>query len=459
MLTRIEIDGFKSFEGLKLDLQPFTVIAGPNASGKSNFFDALRFLSRLASTDISEALRQARGDPSELFRREPDGSVAPRITFAVEVLLDSEIEDAFGQTRSLNHTRVRYEVEIERRVDEHGGPERLYVRREHAAPIKRSEDKWIKASGPSRSFLRRFARYATGGQRSAFLETLEDKFQVNQDGVQGRPRPFPISKERASATVLSKITTATEFPHLFALRHELEGLTFLQLEASAEREPADALAPDELQASGWNLAKVLARIEADTRTSDRPRGDLITIRNSLAALIPGVADLRVERDSIAGRYRLFVTMKDASEFSSRVLSDGTLRVLSLLTFLYDPRRRSVLLFEEPENGIQEERLVRLVELLRESSTNPKLESPNSERLFQVIINTHSPVVLEQTVNHELVAVDVVSVVDPGTKAVRRRTRMRTGVSDQQELGLDDRERRLSRNEVDRITRKGAGLAA
>jgi AAA15 family ATPase/GTPase len=52
MLTRIEIDGFKTFEDFGLDLKPLTAIVGPNASGKSNLFDALRFLSLLAQYDI-----------------------------------------------------------------------------------------------------------------------------------------------------------------------------------------------------------------------------------------------------------------------------------------------------------------------------------------------------------------------------------------------------------------------
>ena len=45
MLTRIEIDSFKTFEGFGLDLGPMQVILGPNASGKSNLFDAIRLLS------------------------------------------------------------------------------------------------------------------------------------------------------------------------------------------------------------------------------------------------------------------------------------------------------------------------------------------------------------------------------------------------------------------------------
>ena len=43
MITRIEIDGFKSFSDFALDLGPFHVIIGANGCGKSNLFDALAF--------------------------------------------------------------------------------------------------------------------------------------------------------------------------------------------------------------------------------------------------------------------------------------------------------------------------------------------------------------------------------------------------------------------------------
>ncbi len=61
MLTRIEIDGFKTFENFSLDLDPLTAVVGPNASGKSNLFDGLRFLSLLAQFDIRTAMQGLRG--------------------------------------------------------------------------------------------------------------------------------------------------------------------------------------------------------------------------------------------------------------------------------------------------------------------------------------------------------------------------------------------------------------
>lgn len=454
MLTRIEIDGFKSFAKLQLDLQPFTVIAGANASGKSNFFDALRLLSMLATEDISGALRGMRGEPSELFRLE-GASTSSRIRFAAECLLEPNVEDAFGHTAELRYTRLRYELELERRQLQPDLPEQIVVRHEDARPIKRAEDRWLRGPvRPSASFLKEHARYSTGGGRGPFLVTLDDRFQVNQDGVQGRPRPFPIQRDRATATVLSRITTAVEFPHLFALRDELARITFLQLDAAAERQPSDALAPDDLLPDGSNLAKVLARIEAETKTADRSRGVLSDLVNRLVQLIPGIRDIRVERDQSAGRYRLYVSMRDGAEFSSSVLSDGTLRILALLTFLYDTRRRSALLFEEPENGIHEDRLVQLIDLLRSSTADIRSEI-ESGPLLQIIVNTHSPIVLSQTRSQELVAADVVSHIDPERKITLRRTRMRTGAIDQGEIAFGDREQKLTRFEIESILKKSS----
>jgi len=52
MITRIEIDGFKSFSNFSMDLKPFQVIIGAKGSGKSNLFDALQVLGRTAYMDL-----------------------------------------------------------------------------------------------------------------------------------------------------------------------------------------------------------------------------------------------------------------------------------------------------------------------------------------------------------------------------------------------------------------------
>lgn len=84
MLTRIEIDGFKTFEEFSLDLGSLQVILGLNGSGKSNLFDAIRLMANLAVHDLRSSVKGLRGEPVELFRLLADGSRSSRMTFAVE---------------------------------------------------------------------------------------------------------------------------------------------------------------------------------------------------------------------------------------------------------------------------------------------------------------------------------------------------------------------------------------
>ena len=246
MLTRIELDGFKSFEKFGMDVGPLTVILGPNASGKSNLFDAIRLLSRLAETDLRTAVTDLRGEPHELFRRHPDGALGETMSFAVEVLLAPEVRDQWGATVRLNHTRVRYEVRIERRRDARN-IERLVTTWEEAAPILASADRWRPGGKrPSPEFKRTFMRYI---RRTPWLSTVESqggtRFEIRQDRRAGRQRPA----DAAEATVLSSITSA-EFPHLYALREELRSWRFLQLDPTALRQPSPAIGPEELAADG-----------------------------------------------------------------------------------------------------------------------------------------------------------------------------------------------------------------
>ena len=418
MLTRIELDGFKSFENFGMDVGPLTVILGPNASGKSNLFDAIRLLSRLADTDLRTAVTDLRGEPHELFRRHPDGALGETMSFAVEVLLAPQVRDQWGATVQLKHTRVRYEVRIERRRDARG-IERLVTKWEEAAPILASADRWRPGGKrPSPEFKRVFMRYS---RRMPWLATVDSegatRFKIRQDGRAGRERPA----DAAEATVLSSITSA-EFPHLYALREELRSWRFLQLDPTALRQPSPAIGPEELAADGRNLARVLARIEAETRDERRSSGALADITADLTDLIPGVVDLRVVEDQRSQEYRVDLSMRDRQPFSSRVVSDGTLRVLALLTLMHDPRQRGLVCFEEPENGVHPFRLKSLIARLRDLLTDPtSTKVDRDDPLAQLLVNSHSPVLLAALRDYEMNFSDIRSSVDPRTKSVSRKT--------------------------------------
>ena len=436
MITRIEINGFKTFDNLKLDLRPFTAVVGPNASGKSNLFDAIKFVSRLAQTDIREAMQELRGRPEELFRHTATGR-SDRMAFAVEVLLEPHGTDAFGKSFELRTQRVRYELDIAVRTDANRRLEGVYVHREHCLPIRRKDDR--------RSTDWNTGAVKYGQQSKPFIATRSDAnvIEIRQDGPGKRGRPLALSAKEASRTGLSTVTTA-EFPHLYALRTLLSSIQFLQIDPQASRRATDRLAPRRLLSDASNLATVLAKLTEETRTEKRPDGLLSDVVADLSSLIPSVTDLAVRDDPGDSEYSFALKLTDSLSFSSRVISDGTLRLLALVTILNDPQHGGVLCWEEPENGVHEARIPALMDLIRTAAGCSHFSG--AQTCFQILVNTHSPVVMSALEDCEVVASDVVSRLRPDARSRTLRTRMRSGISSDSENGL-------TRSEVKEILRR------
>ena len=444
MLTRIEIDGFKTFEGFGLDLQPFTAVVGPNASGKSNLFDALRFLSLLAQYDIRTAMQGLRGEPEELFRLTAAG-LSKSMSFAVEVLLDRTGVDAFGTSYQTPAQRLRYELTLALTHTPEGAPKGIFVRKERCHPIARKDDRATYLHDAKLSYNARVAPFIR-------INDTDDAILIRQDGQQKHGRPQQLSLKEAPRTALSTIATA-EFPHLYALRETLAAIRFLEINPRAARSANDRFEDRVLKPDASNLAAVLAHLKDETANAQRPDGVLSDIAAELASLIPSVSRLVAQNDPTQRQYSFSVQLTGDLTFSSRVISDGTLRLLALLTILNDPGRRGTLCFEEPENGVHEGRVPMLVEFLRNAaniSADPEVPS------FQILLNTHSPKVMAALKDHEIVAADSVIGIDPDTRVRSARTRMRTGI--QPTGDMLDPETYLSRFEVDRLLQHSTDAA-
>lgn len=418
MLTRIEIDGFKTFKDFALDVPPFLAVIGPNAVGKSNLFDALEFLRDVTDRGLSAAVLAARGGLDDLFRRRGDGSQARTIRFAVELLLDPDARDSWGTEVALTQTRIRYELVISWQTDRRGNS-RLLVGHEKAIPLRRGHRDLQRAWRASNYFM---DAHVLGKRVSPFLETVDDPkrgrmFQIRQDSVQGRPRPASSAEE----TVLSSMTSA-EFKHLYALRQEILSWRRLQLEPQALRLPGERFGDDRLRSDGGNLARVLSRIRAETANDQQAEGLLDDISTDLSSLIPGVTGFSVTENPQTGNWEISVTGRDEGQYPATVASDGTLRVLALLTALYDPRYRGLLCFEEPENGVHPAQLRRLVRSLKDLVTNPALDESQGP-LSQVILNSHSPLVLEAVESADCIVLEPVSLIERGEQEASTRSRV------------------------------------
>lgn len=411
MLTRLQVSGFKSLIDVDVRFGPFTCVAGPNGVGKSNLFDAIRFLGALAGRPLMEAaavVREQNGhqaDARKLFHRHA-GHCADRMSFAAEMIVPEKAVDDLGQEAKASITSLRYTLELGyREAGSNHAPGALEILKEELVHLPKGE--------AGKNFLfphaaRAWRNSAVKGRRFApfFISTVgrgkKKIIKLHQDGGGGRP----LQRQAAALprTVLST-TNAAENPTAVVARREMEAWQILQLEPASLRQPDEFTSPTRMAADGSHLAASLHRL-ANSTPEIHTR-----IANQLSRLIDDVREISIDIDDKRELFTLCATDRKGTVHPARALSDGTLRFLALAVLQHDPETRGVLCLEEPENGIHPKRIPAILELLADIAVDPEYAVDADNPLRQVIVNTHSPSVFRQVPEDSVVFVKMSQLKD------------------------------------------------
>ena len=155
-------------------------------------------------------------------------------------------------------------------------------------------------------------------------------------------------------------------------------MSFYYLEPSVMREESPLKESLALGLNGSELASFYNTL------SNKDSRRFNTLVKTLQTLVPTVEHMEV---MVTEQGRLLLRIKEDGEwFTSRVISEGTLRILALLAITNSLKPLSLVGYEEPENGVHPRRL-RQVAGVFESVLQ-------SEDAPQFIINTHSPEFLD-----------------------------------------------------------------
>ncbi len=407
MITRLKISGFKNLVDVDVHLGPFTCIAGPNAVGKSNLFDAIRFLSLTASHTLLESAAHVRnedarnGDVRGLFHRVA-ATTNDLMRFEVEMIVPRNARDDLGQPARATANFLRYTLELRYRGEqsnEEYGRSPIEILKEELVHIPISSQAACLPFGAGTAW--RKSAIETKHRSAPFISTKVEGatrvISLHQDGgSRGRAVKNPASQPR---TVLS-VVNADEGPTAVCAKRELESWVQLQLEPAALRDSDSIHAPFHLTAAGRHLPATLYRLahmgigDANEVAAEATRDAVYArVTNRLKDLIEDVAAVTVDRDEKRELLTLQVTGRDQTTHSARALSDGTLRFLALTVMELDPTTQGVVCIEEPENGISPLRIPAMLELLRDIATDETEPVDSDNPLRQVIINTHAPAVV------------------------------------------------------------------
>jgi len=428
MLTRLEVDGFKNLVGVALDFGPLTCIAGPNSVGKSNLFDAIRFLSALADRPLIDAALAVRDESSRrgsvrnLFQRVGE-TYAKEMSFEAEMIVPPRARDDRGQIAEASTTFLRYKLVLAYRVDD-SSLGSLEIRHESLDHINLGDALQVLHFPHSADWRRSVLK---GRRTSPFISTRREQegaerlIMLHQDNRGGGGRPLSLLAANLPRTVLSS-ANASESPTALVVRREMQSWRLLQLEPGALRMPDAFTAPPRLEPNGAHLAATLNHLA--TIAQSRPGGlsGLTSeeqvfghIANRLAELIDDVHEVSIDRDQVRELLVLYVKDRGGTSYPAQGLSDGTLRFLALATLELSPDTQSILCLEEPENGIHPERIPSMLQLLEDIAVDVTEPVDDENPLRQVMINTHSPVVVAQVSDESLLMAEAREMVRDGER--------------------------------------------
>ncbi len=378
MIKKIKIEGYKSFKNMELELKPLTVSFGPNSSGKSNFLDAIFFLSQVVSKkNIKEAFEGHRGLPLESFfygEKGYEGNLKqPNLQFTFEVdveispLVRDKVERIILEKRkgidSANSTKhisieklLRYHLTIE------ALPKTGYLRVENERLCA------IKSNGQEK-------------KRRAFLEKEGGYIHLRMEG-QSHPTYHQIGLDH---TIVSTALYEPHYPHITAFRMELANWYTYYLEPRIlMREEVPVAEIESLGPRGENLSAFLNTLK------HKYKKDYDNFNLSLKQILPVISNIEVVQ-SKEGRVGLHL-FENNQRFSSRLISEGTLRLIGLLCAIHPRNPTTLVAFEEPENGVHPVRLKCISDLLKNASLQYEK---------QIIVTSHSPILLGYFADKEL----------------------------------------------------------
>ena len=376
MLKRIKIRGYKSLVDLELDLKPLSVLVGPNASGKSNFLDALQLLSRMATCQTLEDAFEPpyRGHPLESFTFGDEGIKSlmekESVSFSIEVdvqLSNAVVESVNRRIQEIRETTAKSTQNVDKPVSDR----RVLVREKDLR--YRIKVEMLPEFGILRVADEYLAALTDEGQpkqnRKPFLERIRNRLHLRMEG-----QAHPLYYERyLDYSILSRSHYPPHYPHLTAMQQELANwLTFYLEPREQMRLPNPVKAAHDIGSMGEDLAAFLNTL----KTLNKRQFE--SVEKSLHAMIPSITGIDVNVNELG---EVELDLREGGKLiPARVLSEGTLRILGLLALSGAKESPSLVGFEEPENGIHPQRVQLIAELLK---TRMILQDS------QFIVTTHS----------------------------------------------------------------------
>ncbi len=359
MFTEIEIQNFKSLRSVQIPFKRLSYFCGPNASGKSNFAEALDFVSNVFRNGLQHAVAEKGGFYNMCYRRmrRTKGAIAFRVAGEEQLNKSIGVQHVtkFSFRTQTEAIRSQYLVQTEEysfHIYSRDEPEKFV-----SLLISRTNDRYSAQTSSS----------IFGAIEKVFnfrsIEKLNAAFAA---GYKAHPQRLLIG---GNSNFLFELFEAP-----WQLQRDLEGLRVFQMNARTARKAGTPSVYEGLGRHGENLPVVVESFL-------RRKGLAPRLLSWMQDILPDLGNLLTDYTQTK-QIGLFIQERGfGAPWYVEDVSDGTIMALGLFIALLEPEHRTILI-EEPENCLHPWILMRFLEHCREISESK-----------QVLITTHSPLVI------------------------------------------------------------------
>lgn len=394
MIIQLKLKNFKTFRNATASFGPVSIVLGANGSGKSNLFDAFRFLKAIGDgRPVRDAIEGHLVPGSSGFATAGIRGGGVATTHFLERSDEFELEVTMNVPQGTLNYFVRVDAKRYRVVQEelsspqHPG-QYIYSTRPKTGPIKQDAESPV----------------------------IVARFHKGTKGLNPR-RDFSPHDFILSQFVSRRAESRVNETFAIAAREEFSAIRPLELRPEILRQYSP-LGRFELGEHGENFAAVVWQLQQDT---ERLRSQVRRVRGEDGEFKRETVPNIEARDQARDRWNAICSW--LSELTPRTinsidtirsptgevifavnegpyrrkiaapsLSDGTLRFSALALAAMGADKRTTLVIEEIENGINPTRLSLLIRML-EQATKAAIHADESDAV-QVIVSTHSPSILD-----------------------------------------------------------------
>lgn len=373
-LKHLRITNYKSLKDIIVEPSLFSVFVGPNASGKSNFTDALEFIGAVYRDGLEAAIALKGGYDNIAYRKIRRSKSS--IGFEIQVELTTSEAKRYVHRLSRMYRGNRKDITEPNKI--------VLVHKFSFNTIGREITSDFEVEYESAEIYLISKDYERSERVFVFRENDEYTFESDSesswilDMLNSRKKVYA---DLPFADAINKQELLTSHAMLIGpLISDLSGflseISIHRIAPEICREPGVPSPNPNVTASGRNLPAVV-----DWLSRKHPKlwqGVLHSMRD----IVPSIEDIKTDYLHTRTLGLFFKEENTGRYWTSHEVSDGTLQTLALLVALADPRK-SIIIIEEPENSVHPWILRGLVEKFKK--IGPKRS---------VLMTTHSLVLID-----------------------------------------------------------------